>query len=143
MSSPLSAVFLLHIALEIPLAVQGLYSPRALPFLELNNTVLVILKLYASLSLASCLLALLVYPLPEFLPGKRGFAIALTLYHSIASTILFQTPRFIPMSLGAFMEGYKVTPEIIWGGAHGFLSLAFVFWWQATVGQAAAVRKQQ
>ena len=39
-----SAIFLLHIALEIPVAVQGLLSPSSLPFLQLNNTTLVILK---------------------------------------------------------------------------------------------------
>ena len=45
-SSPLSrsAIFLLHIALEIPVAVQGVWSPSALPFLQLNNTTLVIIK---------------------------------------------------------------------------------------------------
>ena len=39
-----SSVFLLHIALEVPLAVQGVWSPTTLPFLQLNNTTLVILK---------------------------------------------------------------------------------------------------
>jgi hypothetical protein len=42
-----SAVFLLHIALEIPLAIQGIWSPAALPFLELNNTTLVMLKVHS------------------------------------------------------------------------------------------------
>lgn len=39
-----SAVFLLHIAVEIPIAIQGLWAPAQLPFLELNNTTLVMLK---------------------------------------------------------------------------------------------------
>jgi len=39
-----SVVFLLHIALEIPIAVQGVWSPTQLPFLQLNNTTLVVLK---------------------------------------------------------------------------------------------------
>ncbi|TDL22821.1 hypothetical protein BD410DRAFT_199812 [Rickenella mellea] len=134
MPSPLTDVFLLHVALELPLAIRGLYSPRALPLRELNNTVLVLLKLYASLSLASCLLALGAYPIPDWVPSKRGFALTLTLYHTIASIVLVRSPRFIHMSLGASFERYKVTPELVWGGAHGFLSLAFV-WWQTTAGQ--------
>ena len=40
----------------------------------------------------------------EFLPGKRALAIGLCVYHSILSTILFQAPRFIPFTLGAFFE---------------------------------------
>jgi hypothetical protein len=28
---------------------------------------------------------------------------------------------------------FKVTPEIIWGSLHGFLGLAFVTWWQASL----------
>jgi hypothetical protein len=31
-------------------------------------------------------------------------AIGLCVYHSVASTILFQAPRFIPYSFGPFME---------------------------------------
>lgn len=34
----------MHIALEIPLAIQGIWSPANLPFLDLNNTTLVMLK---------------------------------------------------------------------------------------------------
>ncbi|KLO09012.1 hypothetical protein SCHPADRAFT_943973 [Schizopora paradoxa] len=143
MRSPLSAVFLLHIAVEIPIAIQGLWSPAALPFLELNNTTLVMLKLYAALSLGSCVLALLCHSLAEFLPGKRAAAIGLTVYHCVASTILFQAPRFIPFSLGDLAESFKITPELVWGTIHGVLSLGFVFWWQSTVGLTAAVRKTQ
>ena len=40
----------------------------------------------------------------EFLPGKRALAIGLTVYHSVCSTILFQSPRFVPFSLGALAE---------------------------------------
>lgn len=39
-----AAVFLLHIALEVPIAIQGVWSPATLPFLQLNNTTLVIVK---------------------------------------------------------------------------------------------------
>jgi len=141
--SPLSAVFLMHVAVEIPIAIQGLWAPAQLPFLELNNTTIVLLKLYAALSLGTCVLALLCHSLAEFLPGKRAAAIGLTVYHCIASTILIQSPRFVPFSLGALAESYKVTPEVIWGCVHGFISLGFVFWWQSTVAVTSAMRKSQ
>ena len=39
-----SVVFLLHIALEIPVAIQGVWSPQSLPFLQMNNTAVLLLK---------------------------------------------------------------------------------------------------
>jgi hypothetical protein len=81
--------------------------------------------MYATLVLGVCIAALLCYPLPgelssplrirgtrkrlnanipEFLPGKRALAIGLCVYHTIVSTVLFQAPRFIPFSFGAFFE---------------------------------------
>ncbi|KAI5119885.1 hypothetical protein M0805_008556 [Coniferiporia weirii] len=141
--SPLSVVFLLHIAVEIPVAIQGVWSPANLPFLDLNNTSLVVLKLYAALSFASCIAALLSFSLPDFLPGKRALAIGFTVYHCIASTILYQAPRFIPHTFGAFLESYNLTPEIVWGSVHGIVGLGFVFWWQSTVALTSAMRKMQ
>ncbi|EIN08268.1 hypothetical protein PUNSTDRAFT_134660 [Punctularia strigosozonata HHB-11173 SS5] len=143
MQSPLTVVFLLHIALEIPVAIQGIWSPQSLPFLELNNTTLVVLKLYSALLLGTCVASLLCFSLPEFLPGKRAFAIALCMYHSICSTILFQSPRFIPKSMGALAETWKFTPEVLWGTLHGLLGLFFMAWWQGTVGSVTAAKRLQ
>jgi hypothetical protein len=42
--SPLTVVYLLHVALEMPVAIQGMLLPYQLPFLEMNNTALVLLK---------------------------------------------------------------------------------------------------
>ncbi|KAI0322835.1 hypothetical protein OF83DRAFT_1167128 [Amylostereum chailletii] len=157
--SPLSAVFLLHIALEIPLGIQGAWAPATLPFMQLNNTALVFLKLYGLLIISTCIASLLCYPLPgmstfipetlecnpvaEFMAGKRALALSLCIYHTIASTILFKAPRFIPMSLGDFFEAYKFTPEVLWGGLHGILGLGFVVWWQGTVAYVQMVTKAQ
>ncbi|KAA1472098.1 hypothetical protein DENSPDRAFT_838264 [Dentipellis sp. KUC8613] len=141
--SPLSVVFLVHLLFETPLAVQGFIAPQTLPFLQLNNTTLVFIKLYSALVAGTCLSALLCYSLPEFLPGKRALGIGLCVYHSIASTIFFQAERFIPYSFGPFLEAYKFTPEILLGGLHGFLSLGILAWWQGTVAYAAAARKMQ
>ncbi|KAJ7683038.1 hypothetical protein B0H17DRAFT_1161020 [Mycena rosella] len=128
-NSPLSVVFLLHIALEIPLAIQGL-----------NNTTIVLLKLYSALVFAICGVSFLCFSLPEFLPGKRALAIGLCIYHTICSTILYQAPRFIPMSFGAMFEAYKITPEAVWGTMHGIVGLSMIVWWQGTVHYAQMVR---
>ncbi|KAL4071429.1 hypothetical protein V8B97DRAFT_469210 [Scleroderma yunnanense] len=104
--SPLSIVFLLHVALEAPLAVSTFFSPLSLPFLQMTNTTLVLLKLYSAFITATCVTTLLAYSLPEFLPGKRALAIGLCIYHTVASTILYQAPRFIPLSFGPAFESY-------------------------------------
>lgn len=136
-------VFLLHIAIEAPIAIQGLFSPSSLPFIQLNNTSLILLKLYASLSLSISITALLAYSLPDFLPGKRALAIGLCVYHSAVSTVLYQAPRFIPHTFGALAEGYGVTPETAWGTLHGIVGLGMIFWWQATVGMTAQLAAMQ
>ncbi|CAL1699270.1 unnamed protein product [Somion occarium] len=137
---PLSVIFLLHIALEVPIALQGLLSPAALPFLQLNNTTVVFIKLYAALVAGTCAAALLCFSLPEFLPGKRALAIALCLYHVTCSTILYGAPRIIPYSFGPLAESYRVTPEVVWGTLHGLVGLGMAIWWQATVMMTAAMR---
>ncbi|KAH6917865.1 hypothetical protein BKA70DRAFT_1245572 [Coprinopsis sp. MPI-PUGE-AT-0042] len=139
--SPLSAVFLLHIALEIPIAIQGLFSPGSLPFIQMNNTALVILKLYAAMVLGGCVVSFLCYPLPEFLPGKRALAIGLCVYHTVVSTIIYQAPRFIPHTFGPLAESLKVTPENVWGTLHGLVGFGMVVWWQATVHLAHMARQ--
>ncbi|CAL1699271.1 unnamed protein product [Somion occarium] len=112
---PLSVIFLLHIALEVPIALQGLLSPAALPFLQLNNTTVVFIKLYAALVAGTCAAALLCFSLPEFLPGKRALAIALCLYHVTCSTILYGAPRIIPYSFGPLAESYTASPPRSFG----------------------------
>ncbi|KAI0032845.1 hypothetical protein K488DRAFT_48993 [Vararia minispora EC-137] len=136
---PLSVVFLLHIFLEAPVAVQGWWSPMSMPFLGLNNTTLVVLKLYSVMSLATCLAALLCNGLPEFMAGKRALGLALGLYHTTLSTILFQAPRIIPHTFGPLAESYKLTPEVAWGIGHGVVGLGFAIWWQLTVGYMAMI----
>ncbi|KAF8679533.1 hypothetical protein RHS04_04660 [Rhizoctonia solani] len=138
---PLSVVFLLHIAVEAPFALQGIWAGHSLPFIQLTNTTLVLLKLYSAVLLASCLASLLCFNLPEFLPGKRAFALQLLAYHSIAATVLFQSPRFIPHSLGSVAESASITPEKIWGALHGVVSVLVGLWWQFTLGYAKALKQ--
>ncbi|CDO77092.1 hypothetical protein BN946_scf184473.g36 [Trametes cinnabarina] len=109
--------------------------------MQLNNTTLVFIKLYAALAAGTCIASLLCFGLPEFLPGKRALAIALCMYHVTCSTILYNAPRFIPHTYGALAESWRATPEVVWGTLHGVLGLGFAVWWQATVGQAAMMAK--
>ena len=51
-----SAIFLLHIVLEGPLAFQGWWNPASLPFLGLNNTTLVFIKVCAHYLLVASIL---------------------------------------------------------------------------------------
>ncbi|OSX61080.1 hypothetical protein POSPLADRAFT_1074813 [Postia placenta MAD-698-R-SB12] len=139
---PLSIVFLLHIALEVPIAVVGLWSPASLPFMQLTNTTLVFLKMYSALVAGLCLSALLVFTLPEFLPGKRALGMALCFYHVTCSTILFNAPRFIPHSFGPFAESYRATPEVVWGTLHGIVGFTLAAWWQATLGITQLAARQ-
>lgn len=44
-----SVIFLLHIALDVPVALQGVWSPQSLPFMQLNNTAVVFIKVSVSL----------------------------------------------------------------------------------------------
>jgi len=128
-----SVVFLLHVVVEAPFAIQGIWTPtRLLPFLQLNDATLVILKLYSALVLATCLMSGLCYRLPEYQPGKRALGIGLCAYHSVASTILLQAPRFIPYSFGPLVDRYGLTPEIACGICHCLLGLGLVLWWQTT-----------
>ena len=48
-----SVIFLLHIALDIPVAVQGLVSPTSLPFLQMNNTAAVFIKVFVVVCLCA------------------------------------------------------------------------------------------
>ncbi|EPS93417.1 hypothetical protein FOMPIDRAFT_128498 [Fomitopsis schrenkii] len=140
MNHPLSVVFLLHIALEAPVAILGLMSPLSLPFIQLTNTTLVLMKMYSALVAGLCIAALLVFALPEFLPGKRALGMALCFYHVTCSTILFNAPRFIPHTFGAFAESRRATPEVVWGTFHGIVGLTLAIWWQSTLRIAAAAR---
>ncbi|KAL7410070.1 hypothetical protein BDY24DRAFT_401292 [Mrakia frigida] len=142
-NSIFSLVFLLHVAAEAPFAVQALWAPLSLPLLEITNTTLVFIKLFAALSLSVSVGAFLCWPLPEYLPGKRAFGLSLLLYHASVSTIIFQAPRFIPFSLGEAAESIRFTPETAWALIHVVLGLGFASWWQLTIGQAAAFAAAQ
>ncbi|KZO94214.1 hypothetical protein CALVIDRAFT_501800 [Calocera viscosa TUFC12733] len=137
---PISSVFLLHVALELPFAIQGLFMGEQLPFIEMTNTTLVILKIYAALSLGTCVGAVLCRGLPEFLPGKRAMALSLLVYHAIVAATLMSAPRFVPFSFGPLAESLTVTPERSYAVLHGLAALGFAGWWQITLPYVAAAK---
>lgn len=137
---PVSIVFLLHILLEAPICFFALVRPEALPFLDMNNTTLIALKLYAALLLSSFLSAYLVWGLPEFLPGKRALALQLCLYHTIVTTALWHAPRFIPYTIGAGPESLGITVERVWCASHALMSAALAIWWHVTLPYTAAIK---
>jgi len=137
---PISIVFMLHILLEAPFCFFALIRPEALPFLEMSNTTLIMIKLYAGLLLSSMLSSYLVWGLPEFLPGKRALALQLCLYHTIVTTALWQSPRFIPLTLGAGPESLGITIERAWCVSHGLMSVALGLWWHITLPYTAIMK---
>ncbi|KAH8829325.1 hypothetical protein DL96DRAFT_1597676 [Flagelloscypha sp. PMI_526] len=143
---PISNVFLLHIAAELPFIIYTIFDPRSLPFLGMNNTTLIITKLFAMLSLGTCATAFLTHSLPEWLPGKRAFVIGITIYHGAVAHLLTQSERFIPVTFGPKFEAFSITPEFTWGAVHGLLAVFFIAWWQLTLPYAqvagAAARQQ-
>ncbi|EPQ25834.1 uncharacterized protein PFL1_06509 [Pseudozyma flocculosa PF-1] len=133
-------VWLLHTALELPLSVVGLFLTSSVRFEEMNNTVRVMIKLYSALSLSLSLACLLLYTLPDYLPGKRAVAILLLFYHGIASSVFLNADPITGVSLGAQFKlaQHQLTPELLAGVAHGLLALMVTAWWQSTLGQVKA-----
>ncbi|EJU02441.1 hypothetical protein DACRYDRAFT_88793 [Dacryopinax primogenitus] len=135
-----SSVFLLHVALELPFALQSLLMAEHLPFLEMTNTTLVVLKIYGALAIGTCVGAVLCRSLPEFLPGKRAMALSLLVYHAIAAATLMTSPRFVPLSFGPLAESLTITPERSYAVLHGLAALGFASWWQVTLPYVAAAK---
>ncbi|PPR00370.1 hypothetical protein CVT24_004404 [Panaeolus cyanescens] len=169
--SPFAGIFLLHIALEIPVAVQGIISPENLPFLQLNNTAVVLLKVcnpfiqayrllrYGMQQLRSCIVALLCFPLP----GTSHFPTSYPAnehWQSACASTTPSVPRFCTKRQDSYLthsaplsnrasfsqslgRSMKITPENLWGTLHGFVGLGMVVWWQATVQLTAMARQAQ
>lgn len=95
-------------------------------------------QLYATLALSLSIICLLLYTLPDYLPGKRACAILLLLYHGVASSVLLNAEPFIDFAFPEVLAKQGVRVETIAGVAHGLLSLLTVSWWQASLGAVKA-----
>ncbi|CBQ73689.1 conserved hypothetical protein [Sporisorium reilianum SRZ2] len=137
--SALNIIWLLHAALEGPISFIALFFTRSLQFKdEITNTMAIVLKLYATLSLSLSIICMLLYGLPDYLPGKRAAAILLLLYHGVASSVLLNAEPFIDFAFPQMLAKHGVTVEAVAGVAHGFMSLLTVSWWQASLGAVRA-----
>lgn len=94
--------------------------------------------MFSTLSLSLSIICLLLYGLPDYLPGKRAAAILLLLYHGVASSVLLNAEPFIPFNFPANFAQHGVRVESILGIAHGLLSLLTVTWWQVSLGSVQA-----
>ncbi|KAI3628856.1 hypothetical protein CBS14141_000559 [Malassezia furfur] len=137
--SPYNVFWLLHVILELPMGILAFLSPRDLPFGDLTPTTVLLLGSFLIASSVSCLL---MFGLPDFLPGKRAFAVQLLLFHAIVSSVFFQLdPHIIQLELPPFFAETlhgdeileKVPIQMIVGVLHGLLSLLITVWWQATI----------
>ncbi|KAJ9479746.1 hypothetical protein PHBOTO_003244 [Pseudozyma hubeiensis] len=137
--SAFNIIWLLHAATEAPVAFIGLFFTYSLHFKdEITNTTAVIIKLYATLSLSLSIICILLYGLPDHLPGKRACAILLLLYHGVASSVLLNAEPFIDFAFADALSKHGVRIETIAGVAHGIMSLATVSWWQSSLGAVRA-----
>lgn len=101
--------------------------------IKMENT-----QLYATLALSLSIICILLYGLPDYLPGKRAAAILLLLYHGVASSILLNAEPFIDFAFADALSKHGVRVETIAGVAHGFMSLMTVSWWQSSLGAVRA-----
>ena len=104
--------------------------------------------------LTSCLASLLCFGLPDYLPGKRAFAMHLLLFHGFISAIFlqvrdgiifFELPKFVLELIPAAAQ----VKNTVWIAAtHGLISFVAVLWyvyththrrWQATLPLVKAV----
>lgn len=163
--SAFNIIWLLHAATEAPVAFIGLFFTHSLSFKDkINNTTAVIIKvsfrtasfalrlksstdyvapfflvqLYATLALSLSIICILLYGLPDYLPGKRAAAILLLLYHGVASSVLLNAEPFIDFAFADVLAKHGVRVETVAGVAHGFMSLMTVSWWQASLGAVRA-----
>lgn len=96
------------------------------------------MQLYSTLALSLSIVCVLLYGLPDYLPGKRAAAILLLLYHGVASSVLLNAEPFIEFAFPEWLTQHGVRVESIAGVAHGLLSLLTVSWWQASLGSVKA-----
>ncbi|SPO26761.1 uncharacterized protein UTRI_04070_B [Ustilago trichophora] len=137
--SALNILWLLHAALEGPISFIALFFTDSLQFKdEITNTMAVVIKLYATLALSLSIVCILLYGLPDYLPGKRAAAILLLLYHGVASSVLLNAEPFINFAFPEALAKQGVRVETVAGVAHGLLSLITVSWWQASLGAVRA-----
>ena len=82
--SPYNVFWLLHVIMELPIGILAFISPYDLPYRHMTPTAVLLarvcdslIQLLGSFLIASSVSCLLNFALPDFLPGKRAFAVQL------------------------------------------------------------------
>lgn len=88
--------------------------------------------------IASSVTAVLCFGLPDYLPGKRAFAVQLLIFHAIVSALWLQAnPTVVQVEFPVALRAYLPPPERIpftklVGVLHGLLSLVISGWYVAS-----------
>lgn len=94
--------------------------------------------------LTSCIASFLCFGLPDYLPGKRAFALNLLLFHGLVSIIFIQLPDGIvlyelpKLAVDLIPQLGSIKNTAFIAGIHLFVSFLGVLWWQATLGLVRA-----
>ena len=118
-----SVIFLIHTALEIPVAIQGVWSPSSLPFLELNNTAVVILKVSFVCDLRECFLYYFIILL-ELTLFIRYYKIAICV---VSSSVLYYCCVMLWTSGYVFFFSFFQICDLFFYSIHSLHSLCRVF----------------
>lgn len=140
--------WLLHVAVEVPVAVLAYVRPDAFQLAGLTPATMLVMKLLATLLITSSIAALLCFSLPDYLPGKRALAIQIFLFHGLITlvflytepgVVLYEPPRFL-LEFLPFLQHVRNTTII--AGVHGVVALAGMAWWQATIPLVQAIARR-
>ncbi|WFD42967.1 hypothetical protein MPSI1_001618 [Malassezia psittaci] len=142
--SPYNVFWLVHVIMELPMGILAFLSPADLPVRDLTPSTVLLARVLGAFLIASSISSLLMFGLPDFLPGKRAAAVQLLLFHAIVSSIYLQLDNdVLHVQLPAVLANNSHVQEIlskvsissIVGILHGVLSLLITVWWQATIPQ--------
>lgn len=74
------------------------------------------------------------YGLPDFLPGKRAFAVQMLFFHGIASVVFLQMdPRLLAVRLPAFVDAWIPAEQVPFRGViaatHATVAILATLWY--------------
>ncbi|WFD04981.1 hypothetical protein MVES1_000306 [Malassezia vespertilionis] len=75
--------WLVHVIIELPMGLIGFFAPFEIPLHGITPTAALPIRLLACFLIASSVACVLVAGLPDYLPGKRAFAIQIMLFHAL------------------------------------------------------------
>ncbi|PKI85794.1 hypothetical protein MVES_000287 [Malassezia vespertilionis] len=79
--------WLVHVIIELPMGLIGFFAPFEIPLHGITPTAALPIRLLACFLIASSVACVLVAGLPDYLPGKRAFAIQIMLFHALVGLV--------------------------------------------------------